>query len=585
MLALSPPDPAPSTSTLLVDCVAFTVDEEQDVLSDAEFDDLVQLPTLGLAEANSPPRPDHTSNATAQHEGYNNALLLSYDIESPTPAPPEAMTDRRCSMSSAPALSLTDSPHLFGRRAVRRASSAGLPVASLSTGSVSTYPTDTEPSTLLSSSVTTSARAGGASRKLAGWNTNDSPPARLSRSLSHTSGAAAWSAVGGGSGGSAGGGSGAGCAKVTGTAFRRRSRANSASSMMPMPVLETSSSFDSNHRAVAETTAGGSSSSWSHSRGFGLNFLGSGSGSGGGMRHDASIKRHSLSSFSGRFYGGSGEDNGTTAADGADGSADPMRVSRSQSHLPSGRTGTSAAHGGVLAAASSLHKRPMSLPKGLGLAEPGNAATESLSGDAAVGWVLRAPGTATSFGRHRSNSFASGRKGYLQARHLRSASLSATGGGGSPPSWQRQASSCSDRREAAEEENEGASEGGKQRLRSASSVADMGQSVGAAQTPQTSPTHSSSAARHRSNNLSSVARRMDRLEIRSPDVDTQAAQVCGRNGARQEIASIFFALNRGGLRCARPSLLLALMRRVFAARAAWQNTPIPSCAAAASFLG
>ncbi|CAM9399039.1 unnamed protein product [Sphacelaria rigidula] len=49
--------------------------------------------------------------------------------------------------------------------------------------------------------------------------------------------------------------------------------------------------------------------------------------------------------------------------------------------------------------------------------------------------------------------------------------------------------------------------------------------MGTNQTPQTSPSQSNTAARQRSNNLSSVARRMDRLEIRSPDVDTQAAQV------------------------------------------------------------
>lgn len=521
MLPLFLPNPAPRHVNPLVYCEGIAVGEEQDELPDAVSD------AFGLDDVDSPRRSDQMNNTTAQHEGYKNALLLSYDIESPTGAPPpEVMRDHRRITSAAPAISMTHSPHLFGGRTAKRASSIWPHASSPSTVSVSTYPTDKEPSKVLSSSGRSSAKAGGASRQLEEWYAGDSPPARLSRSLSQASGATAWS-------GSTGGGSGAGCAKVTRAAFRRRSRANSVSSMMPMPmpmpVLETSSSFDSNHRVVAEATAGGSSSSWSQSCGVGLSSLGSSSGGGGMRKHPASIKRNSFSSLSGRFFGSNGSASGADGDDettAGDGSADPMRVSRSRTHLPSEWIDAGAAQGAALPVARDLHDRPMSLPKGVSMGALGDAATESLAGEAAVGWVLRAPGTTTSFGRHRSNSFAGGRKGYLQARHLRSASLSAPGVGGSPSSWQRQVSSCSDRQEANEEEGGGDLEGGRQRLRSASCLPDMVQVAKTAKTPQTSPTHSNNAARHRSNNLSSVARRMDRLEIRSPDVDTQAAQVC-----------------------------------------------------------
>lgn len=473
----------------------FTVDEEEDVLSDAEIGDLLQ-PNLDVAaedDADYAAAPVNASENT--DEGV--LLLSEDDFDSTRLAPPAEMNrERRRSLSSsadflgsvaAPALSRTHSPRVFGKRRCAPTAAASM------------CPVETD-SPRLTSSASNSIGADATRRQRAEWG-DDNPPLRISRSLSHASGTATRSTGGGGAGGGR-----VACAKVTGTSFRRRSRANS---MVPIPVLETSASLDKN-RVEGEAAVGCPSRSWSisHSSGFRLESedVGpGGGGAGGGGLHHMNRRRRSMSNLSGRLaaaaFGG-----------GMHNEAICRRSSVSSDQVD-----------GLSAMDKVQDRRPMSLPKGVGLGALAGAAAESLAGDATVGWVLRAPSSGISHGRHRSHSFASGRKGYLQARHLRSASVSGSTGEDSPMlrSSSAGAAAASERRDF-EDASETLLMMGKHEP--APSVhAEKGMSTN--QTPQTSPSQSNTSARQRSNNLSSVARRMDRLEIRSPDVDTQAAQV------------------------------------------------------------
>jgi len=180
--------------------------------------------------------------------------------------------------------------------------------------------------------------------------------------------------------------------------------------------------------------------------------------------------------------------------------------------------------------------RPISLPSGImqrgtrgGDGEPA-AAAAAAAADAGIGWVLRSPGAPLDH-RRRSQSFADGRSGLARARsdstHGGVCSTSGraamkergdgSGGGGG----------------ASGDEHVGAWVGRSSRGPLASSMMndeeeeeEEEEEVSPAQTPMASPSnHGTSAAMHRAHGLSSVARRMNRLEIGSPDVDTHAAQV------------------------------------------------------------
>lgn len=313
--------------------------------------------------------------------------------------------------------------------------------------------------------------------ELAAWD-DSTPPARLSRSLSLSQASSSWS-------------SGAACAKVTRSSLRRRSRANSTSS--PLPMLETSTFLPTG--GVAETGPGGS---WS-TRSF---------GSGGFPRHDFRMRHGSASGVECLQSQSSVELSQAKYAS--------MPLLRSH-RMPLGF-----GHGGA------TDERPTSLPSGLSLGAPGdgNPTEASSTGDPGVGWVLRAPGAL--FGRHRSQSFVSS----SNTGHLKSLSRSDfTAGVAMSVSAGPLAGLASD------EDEEGGGGGGMAEMmdqeepgttreRSAGSEGGGGgTSASGAETPPTSPSQETSSAMNRAHGMSSVARRMDRLEIRSPDVETGAAQV------------------------------------------------------------
>lgn len=463
------------------DVAACTVDEEEDRDSDAEIDDIIP-PILDLAKDS---RRDNGVHTTTQRT--DEPLLSDPDspMLGPAPAAPEAGFDRRPSFSgsnfgsdSVPALSLTESPHLLIKRPSRRGGLAAGLMATQSDEAIAT------------TSTTASARTAADAREPADWD-DGSPPPRLSRSLSlsQASGPAAWS--GGGSAGGSGSGSGTGCAKVTRASVRRRCRANSGSSPMPMPMLEMSSSLD--RYGPAETVVSGVSRSLTQSRSA---LFGS---AGGALRFESSRRRRNVEVRSAGDIGMMG----TAPSNG--------RLSRSAHNLPPGLSAQGAS------GASRQRPRPLSLPMGLGLgsiARPGDRgdpAEWSLCGDPAVGWVLRAPGALSR--RHRSQSFAGGRQGFSEA-HARSASMSCTRAMPLSYPW-----SSADPHGFDGQEDP--ADGGQKLVLSPERL-----SVAPTQTPQASPSNLTSAARNRSNNLSSVARRMDRLDIGSPDdVGSQAAQV------------------------------------------------------------
>lgn len=496
------------------------MNEEEDDDSDAAIADL-----LPSAVVHSTQRPTGLARASSLH--FDNIInnddhddeILS-DPESPPtrlqPSKPKfnlkraasATTFRSHTSSAAPTMSRTNSPHLL-RRPLRRAS--GLAVTQ-----------NDELATARTAATVSEAAAAAAAREFAEWD-DGSPPPRISRSLSLSQASGTgWNGNGSGAnnGNSNGGGGGNGCAKVTRTSLRRRSRANSTSS--PLAVLEATGS-------TGEPGSAGSGSCGSGtSRSVGSGGASGGTGAGGlglGARHKHRRRRSmfkSLEGLHGRMWG----EMNTVASSSSAGAAAAAAVTARSHNLPfSGRSN------------SSSGKRPTSLPKGLSFAGIGRdqgvegldpvVGAGSLGGDPGVGWVLRAP--TAPFGRHRSHSFASGGQDFPQ--HARSASVSGLS--------MRPATAGSLLSHAALDRElfqggfglgllgGGHAEEDAGDIRGLEGIGGGTEAPRVAQerTPQSSPSRSGSAARQRSNNLSSVARRMDRLEIRSPDVDTHAAQV------------------------------------------------------------
>lgn len=393
--------------------------------------------------------------------------------KSAAPAPPGPSVHHRRAVSAtafksapaAPALSMTSSPALLLKRQLKRQQWRR---SSLSvTGA---------------EAVAAAAKAqAAAEEELSGWG-NDSPRARLSRSLSSSQASASsgWSG--------AATATGAGCAKVTRSSLRRRSRANSTSS--PLPLLDTSVSLP------IGTTADNASGSWSTRS----------AGSGGLARPD--FRRQ------GSFTN----------------SAERLR-SRSSSEIPSAYGGPPLSRSQRMPLgwghAWEMKDRPTSLPSGLALegARAGGAGdpagVPSVGGDPGVGWVLRAP--SAPIVRHRSHSFASGKAGVALPRSSSDSTSAASMSVITAPSLSL---ALSEERahglllSAARVSQELDTAAGRRSVLNAG-----GEAISPAQTPQASPSHGTSAAMNRAHGLSSVARRMDRLEIRSPDVETHAAQV------------------------------------------------------------
>eukprot|EP00903_Cladosiphon_okamuranus_P011726 g11026.t3 len=341
-------------------------------------------------------------------------------------------------------------------------------------------------------------------------NSNDHP-ASLSRSLSssHASGPAGWGPAG----------AAAGCAKVTRSSHRRRSRANSTSS--PLPVLEMSASMPAGGVGFADAKA----SDWT-TRSYG----------------SAGFSRHARrGSYGGGIVGGCGGIADVTlrkfsSCGGGGGDSKPRRDSTGEVLAVRGSAPLSRSHrmpalgqenGGGLKSVG----RPISLPSGIGVVqrerlrgvEGGLPAAEASSpgggGDGGFGWVLRSPGAPLDH-RRRSRSFAGGRAAvarekpdsttkFSSASGVRELPLPGFGedcgeGYGLPGAWAERDS-----------EGQGAMLGND----------DQDEDMAPAQTPQASPSkQGTSAALHRAHGLSSMARRMDRLEIRSPNVETHAAQ-------------------------------------------------------------
>ncbi|CBN78046.2 conserved unknown protein (Partial), partial [Ectocarpus siliculosus] len=457
----------------------FSVEEENDselddAVIDATGDDSDDLDDVVIDLTSSstdviprpkPPCPTTTTAGSAPAVASSTSSILKRAAPDPTDLKAHA---------SAPALAMTTSPALVGlsRRPRREAQRV-------------THGEKRAPALAQASSVEDLARGG--------WG-DDSPPARLSRSLSlsQTSAPSAWH------GAAAAAAAAAGCAKVTRSSHRRRSRANSTSS--PLPVLEMSASMPTGGIGLSDATAVaredftarsfGSVASLRHRR---RGSLGGGSGGGGdGIKHARRKSSCEVSS----------------------GSNAPL----SRSHrMPSFNHGNSLRNPG----------RPVSLPQGImergsrrgGEEIPGEAL--SIGGDAGFGWVLRSPG-APPDDRRRSKSFAGGAR--PSATHARSDSnpVRSSGGGAAqyPPGLAGAASVDMyglsgewARRDSGEQE-------------SGMFVAgDKDEEMAPAQTPQASPSDTGdSAAMRRAHGLSSVARRMDRLEIRSPAVETHAAQ-------------------------------------------------------------
>lgn len=437
---LTPVHPVGREIPLFLLPIGFSLEEEDD----SDLDDIIDLTMTSQDEPTTQARPDLRDDLSEASPTPAPAPAPTPEITTaspPVPAPIQSaasMLHRRTvsatpfsSNSSPPALAMTSSPALLlKRQQIRRRSSLSL-----------TY---RESSAMARAST-------GVERELAGYG-DDSPPTRLSRSLSLSHTSAPPSAL-----------SGAGCAKVTRSSLRRRSRANSTSS--PLPVLDTSASLPT--VGAGDGSSAGNWGTWSL-------------GSGAFPRHDIRRRRPCANANSVE-----GLHNRTTGQEAIPDDSGP--IARSCRMTPGWGPANETAEG----------ERPISLPSGFtlgalrGMDADSEAATASSAskGDPGVGWVLRAPGSPE--GRHRSQSFASG---------ILSAGL-------------------------ARMDQEGESTGNSDSASEATSNA---------QTPQGSPQHGTSAAMHRAHGLSSVARRMNRLEIRSPDVQTIAAQVYTGMGALRE---------------------------------------------------
>lgn len=499
--------------------VGFSVDEEND--DDSELDDAAidATPTpddgsdLDDVVIDLPPAPSAEPEPTAAStEGAGAAV---------PPSEPGGL--RRSSSvatglrANAPVLAMTTSPALVGLN--RRQGHDTVVVTHA----------EVELSAATALAQAASAEEFAAER----WgDTSNSPPARLSRSLSssHASGGpTGW----GPATAAAGAGVGAGCAKVTRSSHRRRSRANSTSS--PLPMLEMSASMPAGGMGFADTTVAaadwttrsyGSAGFPRHARrvSHGGGIVG---GGGGGGIADGHLRR--FSSCGGG--GGSGTVDSILRRDSTRevrGSAPLARSHRMPLWGPgSGSSGLKSVG------------RPTSLPSGSmqrGVIRGGEGGLPAADasppggggggGDGGFGWVLRSPGAPLDH-RRRSQSFAGGRSSLARAkpdsnpkfssssgvreRPLLAAAATGDGGFGEayglPGAWAERSSDGQDGAMLGDDDQD----------------EDMASS---AQTPQASPSRQgTSAALHRAHGLSSMARRMDRLEIRSPNVETHAAQV------------------------------------------------------------
>ena len=278
---------------------------------------------------------------------------------------------------------------------------------------------------------------------------DESPGPRLSRSLSS-------SVV------PAFGGVSSGCAKVTGSSFRRRSRASSTSS--PLPVLEISKSLPT----VGVAGFGAAAACDLNSRSM---------GSRGAFRLDIRKRRSSTSEVL------------------APRTKSPLVRSHRMSlggGLADGRTGEQL---------TSPQFRGLPLGEIQGVKEELSRDCE-MGDDPGVNWVLRAPGA--SIGHYRSMSLASGIKGISLPRFA------------SAPTPSQNISMALDTSSEPLRRFSGAAW-------EMSAMEGEAEDSSAGPTPQTSP--SCGAASHRARGLSSVARRMNRLEIGSPDVEMHAAEV------------------------------------------------------------
>lgn len=378
---------------------------------------------------------------------------------------------RAASMSNldtAPALSLSSSPHLSRRE-----------------------PSGNEAGASTSPSLPASAAAG----DVDDW--GNSPLPRLSRSLS-LSQSSGWS-------GSGGSGSGSGCAKMTRTCSRRRSRASSSCS--PLPLLETPACVASAGQAERGGAVGaGGMGGMAGPGSLGSSSVGSALGAVGHQRRRRrSSMVASVEGLRARMPGDVGMSTGLPIA------PNTAPLSRSHDMQSSGW------------ARPLRRNRPTSLPNGLDLAglagmgrgaARGEAQEEYAGGDPGLGWVLRAP--AGPLLRHRSQSCAGSPQVLMGGFHARSCSVSRLQ---HPVPAQGPAPDRRVSRLPADTGEDGEDGDGED-------LSPQGMmQVALTRTPQASWCGSTSAVGRRSNNLSSVARRMDRLEIRSGEVDTQAAQV------------------------------------------------------------
>lgn len=381
--------------------------------------------------------------------------------------------------SSAPAPAMTTSPALAG---LNRRSDRNSVVETYAEAEVS---------------AATALRQAASVEDFAGvkWG-DDSPPARLSRSLSASvpSATTAWG------GAAAAAAAATGCAKFTRSSHRRRSRANSTSS--PLPVLETSASLPTGGVGLEDAAAG---VEWT-TRSF---------GSGGFARHGRR-----------RSYGGDGGSGGSTEnlpkkalreGPAAYGSAPLARSHR----MPAWNQGN------VLKSID----RPTSLPSGIaqraiipGVEGLAGGDASCIGGDAGFGWVLRSPGAPLDH-RRRSQSFAGGRASMARSRSASNSSsfASVSGARERPPGLP---GASDDEYGFHDAWTSQVLEGHEQGPIIGDAAEDNDAGMSPAQTPQASPSKGgTSAALRRAHGLSSMARRMDRLEIRSPDVETHAAEV------------------------------------------------------------
>lgn len=477
----------------------FSLDEESGSDNDNELDD---------AAIDATPTPDDCSDL----DDVVIDLPPSSTAAAAPPSRPGPGVLRRSSSvatglrANAPVLAMTTSPALVGLH--RRP------------GHDTVVVTHAEVGAAAAAAVTAPVQAASAEDfAVERWGDN-SPPARLSRSLSssHAAGPPSW------------GPATVGCAKVTRSSHRRRSRANSTSS--PLPVLEMSASMPAGGIGFADAAAVAAAADWTtrshgsasgfarHARrgSYGGGIVGCGGGGGGGnadshlrrnSSHDVSAVRGSAPlSRSHRMPVWSSHGGGSSSRSSGLGS-----VGRPIS-LPSGimqRGGVRGGEGGVIPTAES----------------PGGGGG---GGDGGFGWVLRSPGAPLDH-RRRSQSFAGGRSSLARPRPDSNPRFSSSsgvrerpppGGGGAddgafgegyglPGAWAERNS-----------EGRGVLLGDEDQDQDA----DMDMDVAPAQTPQASPSRQgTSAGLIRAHGLSSMARRMDRLEIRSPNVETHAAQV------------------------------------------------------------